>query len=212
MMGVMPRITEQRRSAQRARIVEGMREAVREKGISSVTMSDVIGRSGLSAGAIYGYFSSKDDILLAVAEDLAADRRSALERAIATSPLPPPSHVLRELLTTMPEFARDGAVVLQVWAEATRDPRVSQVFVGVLSTLHTTLEEYLTSWFTEQQRRDPVADARSATRVMAALVQGFLAQSALLEQTDAIAFSHGLAALLGEEQEALGPPDESSAE
>ncbi|UQN29442.1 TetR/AcrR family transcriptional regulator [Brachybacterium kimchii] len=195
----MPRITEERRAAQRARIVEAMRDAVREKGISSVSMSEVIERSGLSAGAIYGYFPSKDDILLAVAEGLAADRRTELERVIASSPIPPPSQVLRLLLTTIPEFARDGTLVLQVWAEAARDPRVREVFVGVLSTLQTTMEEYLTSWFTQEQRPDPTADARASTRVMAALVQGFLAQSALLEQTDAVAFSRGVAALLGEE-------------
>ncbi|MBK0331840.1 TetR/AcrR family transcriptional regulator [Brachybacterium sp. MASK1Z-5] len=195
----MPRITEERRAAQRARIVDAMRDAVREKGISSVSMSEVIERSGLSAGAIYGYFPSKDDILLAVAEGLAADRRTELERVIASSPIPPPSQVLRLLLTTIPEFARDGTLVLQVWAEAARDPRVREVFVGVLSTLQTTMEEYLTSWFTQEQRPDPTADARASTRVMAALVQGFLAQSALLEQTDAVAFSRGVAALLGEE-------------
>ncbi|WP_193636143.1 TetR/AcrR family transcriptional regulator [Brachybacterium subflavum] len=195
----MPRITEERRAAQRARIVDAMRDAVREKGISSVSMSEVIERSGLSAGAIYGYFPSKDDILLAVAEGLAADRRTELERVIASSPIPPPSQVLRLLLTTIPEFARDGTLVLQVWAEAARDPRVREVFVGVLSTLQTTMEEYLTSWFTQEQRADPTADARASTRVMAALVQGFLAQSALLEQADAVAFSRGVAALLGEE-------------
>ncbi|MFE5776963.1 TetR/AcrR family transcriptional regulator [Brachybacterium sp. NPDC056505] len=195
----MPRITEERRAAQRARIVDAMRDAVREKGISSVSMSEVIERSGLSAGAIYGYFPSKDDILLAVAEGLAADRRTELERVIASSPIPPPSQVLRLLLTTIPEFARDGTLVLQVWAEAARDPRVREVFVGVLSTLQSTMEEYLTSWFTQEQRPDPTADARASTRVMAALVQGFLAQSALLEQTDAVAFSRGVAALLGEE-------------
>ncbi|MCG7309063.1 TetR/AcrR family transcriptional regulator [Brachybacterium halotolerans subsp. kimchii] len=195
----MPRITEERRAAQRARIVEAMRDAVREKGISSVSMSEVIERSGLSAGAIYGYFPSKDDILLAVAEGLAADRRTELERVIASTPIPPPSQVLRLLLTTIPEFARDGTLVLQVWAEAARDPRVGEVFVGVLSTLQTTMEEYLTSWFTQEQRPDPAADASASTRVMAALVQGFLAQSALLEQTDAVAFSRGVAALLGEE-------------
>lgn len=199
MMGIMPRITEERRAAQRARIVDAMRDAVREKGISSVSMSEVIERSGLSAGAIYGYFPSKDDILLAVAEGLAADRRTELERVIASSPIPPPSQVLRLLLTTIPEFARDGTLVLQVWAEAARDPRVREVFVGVLSTLQTTMEEYLTSWFAQERRPDPAADARASTRVMAALVQGFLAQSALLEQTDAVAFSRGVAALLGEE-------------
>lgn len=199
MMGVMPRITEERRAAQRARIVDAMREAVREKGISSVSMSEVIERSGLSAGAIYGYFPSKDDILLAVAEELTADRRSELERIMSTTPVPAPSQVLQTLLTTLPEFTRDGQLALQVWAEAARDPRVHDVFLGVLTTLQTSMEQYLTTWFAQEQRADPSADAHAATRVMAALVQGFLAQSALLEQSDPVAFSRGLAVLLGEQ-------------
>lgn len=198
MMGVMPRITEERRAAQRARIVEAMREAIREKGISSVSMSEVIERSGLSSGAIYGYFPSKDDILLAVAEELTADRRSELERIMAAAPVPAPSQMLRILLTTLPEFTRDGQLVLQVWAEAARDPRVHEVLIGVLSTLQTSMEQYLTRWFAQEQRADPAADARAGTRVMGALVQGFLAQSALLEQSDPEAFTRGVAILLGE--------------
>jgi AcrR family transcriptional regulator len=198
MMGVMPRITEERRAAQRARIVEAMRATICEKGISSVSMSEVIRRSGLSAGAIYGYFPSKDDILLAVAEELTDDRRTELERVMAITPVPAPSEVLRLLLSTLPHYTRDGQLALQIWAEAARDPRVHEVLTGVLSTLQTSMEQYLTTWFTQEQRPDPSAEARAATRVMAALVQGYLAQSALLEQSDPVAFSRGLAALLGE--------------
>ena len=53
----MPRISDARRKAHREKIVHALLASVTEKGIADTSMADVIERSGLSAGAIYGYFA-----------------------------------------------------------------------------------------------------------------------------------------------------------
>ncbi len=40
-----------------------------EQGFHKTTMADVIRESGLSAGAVYGYFKSKEEIVAAIADD-----------------------------------------------------------------------------------------------------------------------------------------------
>ena len=62
----MPRITEERREARREQILEAARACLQEHGLEAVSMEMIIARSGLSTGAVYGYFKGKDEIINAV--------------------------------------------------------------------------------------------------------------------------------------------------
>ena len=59
------------------------------KGIGAATMQDVAAEAGLSAGAIYRYYSSKDELLKAVFAQLRAENEALFTQASlgATSPL-----------------------------------------------------------------------------------------------------------------------------
>lgn len=61
----MPRITEKRRQAQRARIIAATQACFLRNGIHQTSVQDIIQESGLSAGAVYGYFASKEELILA---------------------------------------------------------------------------------------------------------------------------------------------------
>ena len=65
----MPKVSDEHRAARRKQIVDAGRHCVADQGFHKTTMSDVIRESGLSAGAVYGYFRSKDEILAAIADD-----------------------------------------------------------------------------------------------------------------------------------------------
>ncbi|MCG7208689.1 TetR/AcrR family transcriptional regulator [Streptomyces arenae] len=55
--------------ATRHRIVEGAAEVLREQGVGSVTLDDVLARTSASKGQLFHYFpGGKDELLLAVAE------------------------------------------------------------------------------------------------------------------------------------------------
>ncbi|MFJ3774232.1 TetR/AcrR family transcriptional regulator [Streptomyces sp. NPDC090075] len=55
--------------ATRRRIVEGAAEVLRERGVGTVTLDDVMARTGTSKSQLFHYFpAGKDELLLAVAE------------------------------------------------------------------------------------------------------------------------------------------------
>lgn len=61
----MPKVSVAHEQAVRARIVDAAQHVFAEKGYHDATMQDVVRRSGLSVGAIYTYFRSKDELFLA---------------------------------------------------------------------------------------------------------------------------------------------------
>lgn len=63
----MPRITAERREARRAEIVAAARRCFSRDGFHRTSMPDIAAEAGLSTGAPYRYFPSKEDLLLTVA-------------------------------------------------------------------------------------------------------------------------------------------------
>ena len=61
----MPRVSAQHEQAVRDRIVRAAIEVFAEHGFHRATMQDIVRQSGLSVGAIYTYFKSKSELILA---------------------------------------------------------------------------------------------------------------------------------------------------
>jgi AcrR family transcriptional regulator len=70
----VPRITEPtvaaHRAAQLARLIGAALGIVEEEGAEAVTLAAVAKRAGLSRSSMYGYFASRDDLIVAVCEDV----------------------------------------------------------------------------------------------------------------------------------------------
>jgi|SRR5450432_3125999 AcrR family transcriptional regulator len=65
-----PRTYHLHRERQRCRILEAAEALFDEKGIDRVTMTEIISATELRTSTIYQYFSSKDDLVWAILEDL----------------------------------------------------------------------------------------------------------------------------------------------
>src|ERR1700754_657577 len=85
----MPKISQDAYNARRARIVQAAVKSFAQHGIH-VSVDEICAEAGVSKGALYGYFPSKDAIIQAIASDYAADFR-----AIRAAPDP---GALRELM------------------------------------------------------------------------------------------------------------------
>src|ERR1700683_2459117 len=103
----MPRITDERREARREQVLAAARACLQEHGLEAVSMEMIIARSGLSTGAVYGYFKGKDEIInAAVTEGTAALGREVAP--ILRNPEPPPlPELMRQLLRTVEDFGKD---------------------------------------------------------------------------------------------------------
>ena len=71
-MGAMPKISEAAFHQRRARIMDAARKSFSLHGIH-VSVDDICRQAGVSKGALYGYFPSKDAIVQAIADEHAAD-------------------------------------------------------------------------------------------------------------------------------------------
>ena len=63
----MPRVSQQYRDARRREILEAAGRCFAENGFHSTSMQDFFEASGLSAGLVYRYFRSKDELITALA-------------------------------------------------------------------------------------------------------------------------------------------------
>jgi AcrR family transcriptional regulator len=183
----MPKVTEQHRLDRRDEIIDAALRAFRRKGFQATSMAEIISESGLSAGAIYGYFASKSEIVLAGATKIVGARVIDIGNLAKLDPMPQPSTVIRMLLEGLIASVGQPAVLVQVWGEAATDPELRKLCVEIFGSLRAAVTDYLTRW---QQREHslPEVEARRVATTQAPLflsaVQGFVVQDSLLADFD----------------------------
>ncbi len=82
----MPRISKEREAAVRRRVFEAAISVFEQRGFARASMTAIAEEAGLSSGAIYTYFGSKEELFLATFGSLVEDQERALTEAIAHSP------------------------------------------------------------------------------------------------------------------------------
>jgi AcrR family transcriptional regulator len=127
----MPRVTAAHEQEVRDRIVAAAVRVFSDKGYHSSTIADVCRQSGLSVGAIYTYFSSKEALFRQSCDLIAARGLDELaERLVgATTTAERMTVAIRLYIETIDEYAgAPGQISLvQAWAEADREPGVREM-------------------------------------------------------------------------------------
>ncbi|MEV8093836.1 helix-turn-helix domain-containing protein [Kitasatospora sp. NPDC085879] len=199
----MARVSQAHLDARRRQILDGAARCFARNGFHATSMQDVLRESDLSAGAVYRYFASKDEIVAAIAGEAFAVIGSAFADAAAAVPPPTPDVLLGRVLTAVFERASPAGdrqalacLIIQVWTETLRNP-----------TLAATLDEgwraMRAAWagLVESYRATglmpPGPDADHVARTLIATAQGFIAQQALFGDADPSVVQDGLRALTG---------------
>ena len=110
----MPKVTVEHRTARHDQIVAAARHCAINQGFHKTTMADVIRESGLSAGAVYGYFKSKEEIVGAIAEDALSTIDDLFDSILASEHPLTPLAALEATIEHVVKVAEapGGAVVL----------------------------------------------------------------------------------------------------
>ena len=124
----MPKIAKEVMEERRAQILSAARRVFAEKGLSKVTLRDVFREAGLSAGAVYNYFQSKDDLILGVTEAGMAEALSAFGGAAAGADLDAIIDTFFDALANM-DPGQAPRVDLMIAAEALANPDVHRAVV-----------------------------------------------------------------------------------
>ena len=192
----MPKVSDEHRAARREEIIDAALRAFTRNGYQRTSMADIISESGLSAGAIYGYFEGKQDLLYAVAVRVLDQRRAEIAAA-GVDHVPSPSKFISIVLQSIVN-AGLNPVVIQLWGEATVDPTLRPIVQRVFARMHETILVALRAWGAAQPGRlpDDPAEVDAIARAMVSFGPGFLLQSQLVDDFDAAAFIRAIPAVM----------------
>jgi TetR/AcrR family transcriptional regulator, transcriptional repressor of aconitase len=196
----MPRITEERRQARREQVLEAARACLQEHGLEAVSMEMIIARSGLSTGAVYGYFKGKDEIIDAAVTEGTAELAEVLLPILGNPEPPPLPELLGQVLRSIVDFGADERgidrllVSLHGWSHSQSDPDLKAATRTGYRRLRNAYAKVVRRW-QAAGTFDPTADARGMAELLTSITLGFVAQRALAGDADVRAHVGALEAL-----------------
>ena len=171
----MPRLSEATRQRRRDDIAAAAMRCFARDGFARTSMADIIREAGSSSGSVYSNFENKTDLVRYAAGGALRQLLGAAstEPSAASSP----STLLARLMRASADRAH-AETLLQIWAEASRDPDLAEVTQRTTLELRTSIEVMLLPWCQANAVAPEVEADRLADAVLVAL-QGFIVRLAI---------------------------------
>ena len=163
----MPPVTPEYLAQRRAAILATAARCFAANGFHATSMPDVCAEAGMSAGGVYRYFGSKDQLIVELSELEMTPVLEALRAAADTEPTLRPAEVI-DLIHRTVLADHPSSLMLQVWAEAVRNPDVHDSVRRRTAELVDLLSRFTRRWsphFSDAQ-------AKSAARALMAVSMG----------------------------------------
>jgi len=192
----MPRVSDEHLASRRRQILDAARTCFLRNGFHATSMHDVIAEAGLSVGAVYRYFKSKNDIVTAIAEEVVSGVNESLTD-LAASDLPITATLARALTFVDAQTGPDGMfrLAIQVWAEAMRDPALAELVSGAYRRIRGNFVE-LARRAQERGELPASADPEAVGAVLYGLMPSYALQRVLTGTPDRETFLSGVTAIL----------------
>jgi AcrR family transcriptional regulator len=196
----MPKVSDEHRAIRREQILSAGWRCVAREGFHKTSMADVIRESGLSAGAVYLYFKSKDEMIAAIAEKVVGGADQIFDEVFARDHPPTLQEAVQLIVTRMEQIAMSGdgelvKVALPTWAEAVRNESIRAVVARAYRHLRGRMQELVVR-LQATGEFDPDADAEQVAQVLFGLMPGFVLQRVILGDITAESYASGLADLI----------------
>jgi AcrR family transcriptional regulator len=195
----MPRVSTEHRERRRRQILDAAIHCMSEQGFHRTSMAEIIAESHLSAGAIYGYFKSKNAIIAAIAEEAVGHVRTAFDPYLEAPEPAPLSTVVEGVLDHLTRLKHTNGIdltrlALPVWSEALRDETVRAIVGDRYREIRGDLAA-ITARAQSAGYVDPEADPAQIAQVMYALLPGFIVQRLILGDVDPAVWRDALRAI-----------------
>jgi AcrR family transcriptional regulator len=149
----------QKREANRQRILRAARTVFGARGYHAATIEDIADEAGLSNGAIYYNFDSKEELFLALLDERVDERLEHLRSSLGGS---------ADAADALPEEARDVTrsfkdsrewrlLLLEFIAYAARNPRFARRLRDHKRKLHAAIGEALETYLSRRGIASPIA-------------------------------------------------------
>ncbi|MEW2572168.1 TetR/AcrR family transcriptional regulator [Streptomyces sp. NPDC047070] len=205
----MARVSQEHLDARRRQILDGAARCFARNGFHATSMQDVLKEVNLSAGAVYRYFSGKDELIAAIVTEVLGGIREAFEDAARHSPPPMPDvlvgRVMTQVLGMGGETGKYGLtwegetsfprLMVQVWTETLRDGELSALLREGFGAVRDAWVKVVEGYQEAGVMRADIP-AEHVARTLIAAAQGFAAQQALFGTAPAEVLQDGLRALM----------------
>jgi AcrR family transcriptional regulator len=174
----MPRVSDEYMTRRREEILEAAKACFAREGFHATSMRDIYRECGLSAGAVYNHFASKEEIVRALGEERLREAHAQRE---ALELIEDPIEALRLLSAGAREQLAselDLLLELQLAGEALRNESIAEVSRRAFdATLETVVG--LIGRAQRSGHLDPCVDADALARVLIGVFQGVVVQTAI---------------------------------
>lgn len=172
----MPKVTAEHVEARRNAILDGALSCFTRRGFHRATMQDICQECGLSPGAIYRYFRSKEQIIEGVMERDAEHRDAVVAAMRATAP-----DILRALEAVGryyfarfldPDFESRARLESELWAESLRNEDAKAASRSTIAHTRRTMAELFSEALREPSTPAKDVDPQALANLVIALYQG----------------------------------------
>ena len=172
----MPKIRPETAAKRRMQILKAAHCAFNRDGIN-VSVDQICAEAGVSKGNFYGYFESKDDLILAIAREQGELIRSSTQ-----------AETINQLISRLMPFQQDGDVSasrfeLEAWTYSLSHPELRSTFRQNLEELDQSIAMSLRRLAPASDGPSP-KDATQAAEILRIFAVGMMANTAIVDRTD----------------------------
>src|SRR3972149_7372153 len=191
----MPKVTEAHLEARRHQILEAASSCFARRGFHQCTMHDICAEAQLSPGAVYRYFSSKEEIIEAMCQESARPNSALIEAAKERGDTLAVLDELASVFFGMLEDMEACALDAELWAEGAHNPQVTEV---LRRTTQEVLDPFAEMLRNAQARGDinPGLDAEAVARLMISFYHGLILQKAVDPSVDVASYVAAMKAMM----------------
>ncbi len=176
----MPKLSDADRAARRQHLVDAAWRRIGEAGYRDTTVDDVCDEAGVSKGAFYGYFETKQDLLVAMLDE-ETDALNAVAAELADLDISGAERV-RLFTQAMLRLADDPARVqlrADMWSALATDPVVRDRMADAVSRRRLVLREWIVRSIRAGELAPDERRANALASTLLALTDGLILHRAL---------------------------------
>ncbi len=172
-------MAQQRSEETRARLLLAALDSFAERGYDATGVAEICQRAGVSKGAFYHHFASKQALFVALLDQWLAVLDGQMARSRAPGASAP--QALQAMVGLLQQALRDARgqlpMFLEFWRQAARDETIWQATMAPFKRYHTLLAVTIRQGIAEGSLRP--CDPEQAARVLISMAVGMVLQSAI---------------------------------